>query len=549
MPELSKARQLSILPDTIVSVKDFGAVGDGVTDDRAAIQAAMTTAAGKTLYFPPGTYRVELPSGGSLATPAANTTIAGYSKSNTFLDIRTTSTTYLNAIGIGNNNVVFRDLKIGFTLQATQLASLFIFGEATSGFSLINCELLSSNSASNLTHYSYLLNLPSPSTSGVSDVTVQGCVIHNWHFTLLKTNTSQSVDRRWKIVNNWFYDNETSHWSPNSPSGTHDDVLIQGNTFGSIYGTTAGAVHMVGLASVTNCRIVANAFKGLSAGEAIHVEENSDNLVVADNTIEIGELTNQVTWGDAIRILDNSIGGTSNNPTRVTITGNTIKRTGSQGGVGIVFQYDASGIEPVDLPVCSSNVIEGFSIGVEVDSSALTVKVSDNIIKSCLRGIYVPLSPGSTIERNTFVDCSEGIEGAGIIGASHFIGTTTPIDAVPAGSLATTGWSRAIRGITLNGSGNTDVSVIPIGLRFNGSVRFVVQQSSAGTNVLSGSSTVSYDGTTVTDTLLQYYAPGVLAYTDVAASSGNLVLQIYNAGAQLTDARVWVEFSGMHVYG
>ena len=42
-----------------VSVKDFGAVGDGVTDDTAAIQAAITsvcTLYGKSLYFPPGTY-------------------------------------------------------------------------------------------------------------------------------------------------------------------------------------------------------------------------------------------------------------------------------------------------------------------------------------------------------------------------------------------------------------------------------------------------------------------------------------------------------------
>lgn len=39
-----------------VSVKDFGAVGDGVADDTAAIQAAHNT--GKPIYYPPGTYRM-----------------------------------------------------------------------------------------------------------------------------------------------------------------------------------------------------------------------------------------------------------------------------------------------------------------------------------------------------------------------------------------------------------------------------------------------------------------------------------------------------------
>ena len=44
----------------MVSVKDFGAVGDGSTDDTAAIQAAITAmpAAGGGLYFPAGTYLV-----------------------------------------------------------------------------------------------------------------------------------------------------------------------------------------------------------------------------------------------------------------------------------------------------------------------------------------------------------------------------------------------------------------------------------------------------------------------------------------------------------
>lgn len=39
-----------------LSAKDFGALGDGSTDDTAAISNAITAAMGKTLFFPAGTY-------------------------------------------------------------------------------------------------------------------------------------------------------------------------------------------------------------------------------------------------------------------------------------------------------------------------------------------------------------------------------------------------------------------------------------------------------------------------------------------------------------
>ena len=45
-----------VLPDGVVNVKDYGAKGDGITDDTAAIQAAI--AAGKTILVPEGTYIV-----------------------------------------------------------------------------------------------------------------------------------------------------------------------------------------------------------------------------------------------------------------------------------------------------------------------------------------------------------------------------------------------------------------------------------------------------------------------------------------------------------
>lgn len=58
----------------VVSVKDFGAVGDGVTNDATAIQNAVNTmTAGGTLVFPYGTYKINT----SILVPYSNITILG----------------------------------------------------------------------------------------------------------------------------------------------------------------------------------------------------------------------------------------------------------------------------------------------------------------------------------------------------------------------------------------------------------------------------------------------------------------------------------------
>jgi hypothetical protein len=51
------ARSLAARFADVVNVKDFGAVGDGVADDTAAIQAAVNT--NKVVVFPEGTYKTD----------------------------------------------------------------------------------------------------------------------------------------------------------------------------------------------------------------------------------------------------------------------------------------------------------------------------------------------------------------------------------------------------------------------------------------------------------------------------------------------------------
>jgi hypothetical protein len=52
------ARSLANRFADVVNVKDFGAVGDGVTDDTAAIQAALNGALGSQVFIPKGIYKI-----------------------------------------------------------------------------------------------------------------------------------------------------------------------------------------------------------------------------------------------------------------------------------------------------------------------------------------------------------------------------------------------------------------------------------------------------------------------------------------------------------
>lgn len=72
----------------VVNAKDYGVVGDNNADDTAALQAAITAAAGKTLYIPAGNYKVTAP-----LTVSNRTSICGDTPMSTNIYYRTTATT------------------------------------------------------------------------------------------------------------------------------------------------------------------------------------------------------------------------------------------------------------------------------------------------------------------------------------------------------------------------------------------------------------------------------------------------------------------------
>jgi len=121
-----------------VSVKDFGAVGDGVADDTTAITAAIAT--GKSIFFPAGTYLTDLQ---TLSTTGQ--TLFGEGQNSVIL--AKTATT--NLFNVNASYVTFRDLRMNgaATSAANTTFAIFTATGTPAGFLTVQRVLFSGNSS------------------------------------------------------------------------------------------------------------------------------------------------------------------------------------------------------------------------------------------------------------------------------------------------------------------------------------------------------------------------------------------------------------------
>jgi hypothetical protein len=129
----------------VVNVKDFGAKGDGVTDDTAAIQAAINSvgSAGATIFFPTGTYLIS-----SAITVLKDQILFTGSQAHS-VTIQQSSTTQ-NAFTVGNAseqtfNITFNGIV--FTRSSICTAGAAISATTTIYLNIQNCRFFGNNKA------------------------------------------------------------------------------------------------------------------------------------------------------------------------------------------------------------------------------------------------------------------------------------------------------------------------------------------------------------------------------------------------------------------
>lgn len=370
-----------------VSVKDFGAVGNGVTDDTAAIQAAID--AGKNLFFPAGTYIVSstiTATSYNNATVSGNATIKAKDASDFSYLIDFTGTTNVSIVGMtfdanksarGSAVNILSTIKVNTTTNCLLLDCIFqnSLGTASSsvavsasggcvGLKVIGCSFLDCGTSA--------VSKPSDGIFIRGDYCiVEGCYAKNvtdTAFVLEGCNYSQ--------VSNCVIESSTGFAAiTNDTAADCFGNMINGITGSSDYVGSLGGAIAIGCFAAGNIResTVSNvSFRGLSGagglGPVIQVRTTSTGKVIGlsinDVSIDYGAATGAVAQGIYCSDSDD-----------VQINNAYIKLQTGIGASGIRFDGACSN------GIVNGGLIDGATIGVSVLNTS-TAMIRNAVFKN-----------------------------------------------------------------------------------------------------------------------------------------------------------------------
>lgn len=267
-----------------LSVKDFGAAGDGTTDDTTAIQNALNEGTGRSVYFPAGTYRIS-----------------------TTLVVKTSTT----LVGDGMNKSIIK-LTAGFGASVTAIRNDVITGTVDVYYDT-NLEFygLTFDGNNNASRTAELVGI-----AKVANVTFSNCGFQNHTYIAL----ALTANRNMNVTECYFTNNGRPRpstvsapalWVAQSVLGTPFDVRVENNYFYANNWSAAYFMPTRGSFSNNNC------------------VNNGESTVFCNDTGAYLRIENNNISG-AVRSNISASGIECGSPYTI-ITGNTIDACGAEG--------------------------------------------------------------------------------------------------------------------------------------------------------------------------------------------------------------------------
>ena len=321
----------------MISVKDYGAVGNGTTDDTAAIQSAVAaagTAGGGTVYFTQGTYSIAPTA--TMVTAMGTTYYVGELKDN------------IHLLGAGGSIIKLR--TNWSTNGSPKTLGVFLTNGAISNVSMIGLtfDMNGLNNGINNTAIQHAALMASADDSGISDLTVERNVFKNsagCNVLVLGQSVSAGsvLAKRVIIRDNYFIDNGLDTPDFSAIYAWCNDVLITNNLFynASMATVTKAAFELHGSRSTFSNNVVTNYTMGGWIGE--NYTSICSGQKVIDNFFLVDAIGVGVWASDAIglRIRDAEISGNMIEFDNTVITGGPGYKT----GIWLSLNYGISGID------------------------------------------------------------------------------------------------------------------------------------------------------------------------------------------------------------
>lgn len=371
--------------DDQASIRDFGAVGDGVTDDTAAINRALfqlfcrevNSEIRRSVFFPAGTYRITssilIPPYAKLVGEGANSSIIKLDAAGEDYVARTCDNEQQIGVSIGNNGAVTpRFMEIhGMTFQASENADIFLVeGTVQMLFESVNFigPLIASDlntAADNIS----CIRFGSTTSLVTKQITFDSCLFSGTTYGIRTDENISGI-----TVSNSRFD--TLYQAVNLGTGTPvlggpQGVRLVHNIFDNVYNTGLLIGNVKYNVSSSNLFLdVANNFQGVGQPSAPVIS------IAGDNNVSIGDLFERDNDDDAVHpridLNDKIAYGLDN--------GETIKFGVYQQDAGKLVSLDATG-SPDTIFTLSTSTAEGYTVTYQYrDPLALTIRYGRLII-------------------------------------------------------------------------------------------------------------------------------------------------------------------------